>query len=74
LTEIDTGFIGRPYLPYFYGTFLWDIPWMYKADSYTKTFTYMNQEFRVYSDGKAEVRKDDSGWFYNYHGWLSQSY
>lgn len=63
-----------PYLPYFYGTFLWDIPWWYKAGSYTKTFTDMNQEFRVYGDGKAEVRKDNSGWFYNYHGWPSQPY
>ena len=63
-----------PFLPYFYGTFLWDIPWKYKAGPYTKTFTYMNQEFKVHSDGKAEVQKDESGWFYNYHGWSTLPY
>jgi hypothetical protein len=56
------------------GTFLWSIPWSYKAGTYTKNFVDMNQQFKVYYSGKAEVQKDSSGWFYNYHGWDSQGY
>lgn len=62
--------------PPFYstGTFLWSIPWSYKAGTYTNNFVDMNQEFKVNSAGKAEVQKDSSGWWYNYHSWGNQSY
>ncbi len=63
-----------PYLPYEFGTLAWGIPWKYKAGEEEKTFTTMNQVFKVGPTGKAEVIKDSSGWFENFHSWGDRPY
>jgi hypothetical protein len=64
--------------PYSSSTFEWEIPWRYRSpypqDSVDKLICYMLQGSKVYEDGKAEVYKDDAGYFYNYHWYEHQSY